>query len=48
MELLPQSILDQLAANGRANQAHLEAGEDTIDHPRWSNSSLQTAAPPGS
>ena len=32
MELLPQSILDQLAANGRANQARIEAGEDTIDH----------------
>ncbi|UWQ86289.1 DUF2958 domain-containing protein [Leisingera caerulea] len=32
MELLPQSILDQLAANGRANQDRIEAGEDTIDH----------------
>ena len=32
MELLPQPILDQLAANGRANQARIEAGEDTIDH----------------
>lgn len=32
MELLPQSILDHLAANGRANQARIEAGEDTIDH----------------
>lgn len=31
MDLLPQSILDQLAANGRANQARIEAGEDTID-----------------
>ena len=31
MELLPQSILDQLAANGRTNQARIEAGEDTID-----------------
>ena len=33
MELLPQFILDQLAANGRANQTRVEAGEDTIDHP---------------
>lgn len=32
MELLPQSILDQLAANGRANQERIEAGEDTFDH----------------
>lgn len=32
MELLPQSILDQLAANGRTNQARIEAGEDTTDH----------------
>ena len=32
MELLPQSILDQLAANGRANQDRIEAGKDTIDH----------------
>ncbi|QIE48229.1 DUF2958 domain-containing protein (plasmid) [Pseudohalocynthiibacter aestuariivivens] len=32
MELLPQSILDQLAANGRENQTRIEAGEDTIDH----------------
>lgn len=32
MELLPQSILDQLAVNGRANQERIEAGEDTIDH----------------
>lgn len=32
MELLPQSILDQLAANGRANQDRIGAGEDTIDH----------------
>lgn len=31
MKLLPQSILDQLAANGRANQEHIEAGEDIID-----------------
>lgn len=31
MELLPKSILDQLAANGRANQERIEAGEDTID-----------------
>jgi hypothetical protein len=31
MEHLPQPILDQLAANGRANQARVEAGEDTID-----------------
>ena len=31
MELLPQSILDQLAANGRANQERIEAGEDIID-----------------
>jgi hypothetical protein len=33
MELLPQSILDQLAANGRANQTRIEACEDTIDFP---------------
>lgn len=33
MEILPQSILDQLAANGRENQTRIEAGEDTIDHP---------------
>jgi hypothetical protein len=33
MELLPQTILDQLTANGRANLARMEAGEDTIDHP---------------
>lgn len=32
MELLPQPILDQLAVNGRTNQAPIEAGEDTIDH----------------
>ena len=32
MELLPQSILDQLAANGRTNQDRVEACEDTIDH----------------
>ncbi|MFV1493598.1 DUF2958 domain-containing protein [Phaeobacter sp. JH18-32] len=32
MELLPQSILDHLAANGRTNQERIEAGEDTIDH----------------
>ena len=31
MDLLPQSILDQLASNGRLNQNRLEAGEDTID-----------------
>ncbi len=31
MELLPQSILDQLAANGRVNQTRIEASEDTID-----------------
>ena len=31
MDLLPQNILDQLAANGRANQVRIEAGEDTID-----------------
>lgn len=31
MKLLPQSILDQLAANGHVNQARIEAGEDTID-----------------
>ncbi|MDV4146626.1 DUF2958 domain-containing protein [Shimia sp. FJ5] len=31
MELLPQSILDQLAANGRANQERIETGEYTID-----------------
>lgn len=33
MELLPQSILDQLAANGRINQDRIEACEDTIDFP---------------
>lgn len=33
MELLPQFILDQLAANGRANQTRVEAGEDTIAPP---------------
>jgi hypothetical protein len=34
MELLPQSLLDQLAANGRTNQNRIDAGEDTIDfHP---------------
>lgn len=33
MELLPQSILDQLAANGRKNQTRIEACEDTIDFP---------------
>jgi hypothetical protein len=32
MELLPQSILVQLAANGRANQDRIEACEDTIEH----------------
>ncbi len=32
MELLPQPILDQLAANGPANQDRIEAGEDTVDH----------------
>lgn len=32
MDMLPQTILDQLATNGRANQARMEAGEDTIDH----------------
>ena len=32
MEFLPQPILDQLAANGRANQTRIEAGDDTIDH----------------
>ena len=31
MEFLPQTILDQLAANGFENQARIEAGEDTID-----------------
>ena len=31
MDLLPKSILDQLAANGRSNQERIEAGEDTID-----------------
>lgn len=31
MDLLPTSILDQLAANGRINQARLEAGEECID-----------------
>ena len=33
MEPLPQSILDQLAANGHANQERFEACEDTIDFP---------------
>jgi Protein of unknown function (DUF2958) len=33
MELLPQSILNQLDANGRVNQARISAGEDTIDYP---------------
>lgn len=33
MELLPQSILDQLATHGRANQERIEAGDDAIDHP---------------
>jgi len=33
MELLPQSILDQLTANGRANQERIEACEDAIDFP---------------
>ena len=33
MELLPQPILDQLAANGRESQTRIEAGKDTIDHP---------------
>ena len=32
MDLFPKPILDTLIANGRANQAHMEAGEDTIDH----------------
>ena len=31
MDLLPKSILDQLAANGRTNQERIAAGEDTID-----------------
>lgn len=31
MDLLPTSILDQLATNGRINQARIEAGEDSID-----------------
>jgi hypothetical protein len=31
MDLLPQTILDQLAANGRANQDRIATGEDTID-----------------
>ena len=31
MEVLPQSILDQLAVNGRTNQDRIEAGEDTTD-----------------
>ena len=31
MDLLSQSILDQLSANGRINQERREAGEDTID-----------------
>jgi len=31
MKLLPQSILEQLAANGRANDARILADEDTID-----------------
>lgn len=32
MNLLPQKILDQLAANGQANYARIQAGEDAIDH----------------
>lgn len=48
MELLPQPILDQLAANGRESQTRIEAGEDTIDHPRSSSSSRPMAVPPGS
>jgi len=31
MDLLPNSILNQLAANGRTNQDRIEAGEDTFD-----------------
>lgn len=33
MELLPQSLLDQLAANGRANRTRIDADEDPIDYP---------------
>ena len=33
MDLFPKDILNKLIANGRANKARLEAGEDTIDHP---------------
>lgn len=32
MNLLPQKILDQLAANGHANFTRIQAGEDPIDH----------------
>ena len=32
MDLFPNDILDKLFANGRANKARMEAGEDTIDH----------------
>jgi len=32
MDLFPQTILDQLIANGRANQARMEAGKNTIDY----------------
>lgn len=32
MELLPQSLLDQLAANGRANRTRIDADEDCHGH----------------
>ena len=32
MDLFPKNILDKLTANGRANKARIEAGEETIDH----------------
>ncbi len=31
MDLLPNSILDKLAANGRINKDRIEAGENTFD-----------------
>ena len=31
MELLPRTVREQLAENGRINQARIAAGEDTID-----------------
>lgn len=32
MDLFSQTILDQLIANGRANQTLIEAGQNTIDY----------------